>query len=74
MDHIFGSPLQSHQYAGPSEQMSVANLVLAMRLKRMGHSSDYITDFVTGSWNPMPFSSDMQAPCPELTLPGRKKN
>ncbi|WP_165864804.1 hypothetical protein [Rufibacter latericius] len=51
----------------------MANLILAMRLNRMGHSPDYITDFVTGSWSPIPFTSDMQAPCPELTLPERKQ-
>ncbi|MFD1754019.1 hypothetical protein ACFSC6_02320 [Rufibacter sediminis] len=73
MEHIYGSNLKAHQYFGPTEQMSVANLVLAMRLKKMGYTPDYITDFVTGSWSPMPSTSQMQAPCPELTLPARNK-
>ncbi|WP_181306337.1 hypothetical protein [Rufibacter sp. XAAS-G3-1] len=73
MSNMYGSHLKSHQYSGPTEQLSVANLVLAMRLSRLGHTADYITDFVTGSWNPMPSTSVMHAPCPELTLPCRQQ-
>ncbi|KAA6434316.1 hypothetical protein ACD591_17175 [Rufibacter glacialis] len=72
MEHQYGSRLKAHQYAGPTEQMSVANLVLALRLLRMGHSQDYIAEFVTGSWSPIPGSALMQEPCPELTLPTKK--
>jgi hypothetical protein len=71
MEHL-GSSLKAHQYLCPTEPVSVPNLAMALRLSRMGYSLDFITEFVTGPWSPMPPSrNEMHNYCPELSLPSR---
>ncbi|MBA9079387.1 MULTISPECIES: hypothetical protein [Rufibacter] len=61
-------------YSAQTEPITVENLVLAMRLSRMGHSSEFITGFVTGSWSPMPAApAAINEPCLDLVLPGRQR-
>ncbi|MGV3538512.1 MAG: hypothetical protein ACO1OQ_01800 [Rufibacter sp.] len=62
-------------YHPPSEPITLDNLILAFRLNRMGHSPEFIADFVTGSWSPGPEATNtIDQTCVSLQLKPRESD